>query len=158
MRRPSMRKQKTTVPPPDHIVVVIFENKHRASVMASGQAPYLDKLADRGANLTRSYGITHPSQPNYLALFSGSTHGVTGMDVPRTLARPTTWAISSVSQASALSAMLSPCRILASAAADRVATSANTTRGSTSAHCQQAPTALSATFPATTAGCPLWRS
>jgi phosphatidylinositol-3-phosphatase len=27
--------------------------------------------------MTRSYGVTHPSQPNYLALFSGSTHGVT---------------------------------------------------------------------------------
>ena len=25
---------------------------------------------------TRSYAITHPSEPNYLALFSGSTQGV----------------------------------------------------------------------------------
>jgi phosphatidylinositol-3-phosphatase len=85
VRRPSTRKQKTTVLRPDHIVVVIFENKHRTSVMGSGQAPYLDKLADRGANLTRSYGITHPSQPNYLALFSGSTHGVTGNGCPQNL-------------------------------------------------------------------------
>ena len=70
------------MPAPDHIVVVIFENKHRTSVMGSGQAPYLDKLAAKGASMTHSYGVTHPSQPNYLALFSGSTQGVSGNGCP----------------------------------------------------------------------------
>jgi phosphatidylinositol-3-phosphatase len=50
------------VPRPDHIVVVILENKHRSSVTT--QAPYLNKLAAKGANMTHSYGATHPSQPN----------------------------------------------------------------------------------------------
>jgi hypothetical protein len=68
---------------PDHIVVVIFENEHRSSVIGSAQAPYLNELAARGANLTHSYGITHPSQPNYLALFSGSTQGVTSNACPQ---------------------------------------------------------------------------
>jgi hypothetical protein len=58
-------------------VVVIFENKHRSSVIGSAQAPYLNKLAAKGASMRHSYGVTHPSQPNYLALFSGSTQGVT---------------------------------------------------------------------------------
>jgi len=62
--------------PPDHIVVVIFENEHRSHVIGNPRAAYLNKLAGQGANMTRSYGITHPSQPNYLALFSGTTHGV----------------------------------------------------------------------------------
>jgi len=57
-------------------VVVIFENEHRSNVIGNPRAPYLNKLAGQGANMTRSYGITHPSQPNYLALFSGTTHGV----------------------------------------------------------------------------------
>src|SRR5829696_2022490 len=78
---PSLRAadkfQEAVVPRPDHVVVVILENKHRSSVIGSPQAPYLNKLAVRGANMTRSYGVTHPSQPNYLALFSGSTQGVT---------------------------------------------------------------------------------
>jgi Phosphoesterase family len=82
-RRPSPTKQGAAVPRPDHVVVVILENKHRSSVMGSGQAPYLDKLATKGANMTHSYGVTHPSQPNYLALFSGSTHGVTGNACPQ---------------------------------------------------------------------------
>jgi Phosphoesterase family len=77
------KKQRAAVPPFDHIVVVILENKHRTSVMGSGQAPYLDKLAAKGASMTHSYGVTHPSQPNYLALFSGSTQGVTSNACPQ---------------------------------------------------------------------------
>ena len=71
------KNRKAVVRRPDHIVVVIFENRHRSTVIGNTRAPYLNKLAGQGANMTRSYGVTHPSQPNYLALFSGSTHGVT---------------------------------------------------------------------------------
>jgi hypothetical protein len=73
---PVAKNSKAAAQRPDHIVIVIFENKHRSSVIGNPRAPYLNKLARQGANMTRSYGITHPSQPNYLALFSGSTHGV----------------------------------------------------------------------------------
>jgi hypothetical protein len=38
---------------------------------------FLSSLAARGASFSEMYGITHPSQPNYFALFSGSTQGVT---------------------------------------------------------------------------------
>ncbi len=65
------------VPRPDHVVVVVLENKDRSSVIGSSSAPYLNALARRGANLTQSYGVTHPSQPNYVAMFAGSQHGVT---------------------------------------------------------------------------------
>jgi acid phosphatase len=39
-------------------------------------AQYINQLANDGASFTNSFAITHPSQPNYLALFSGSTHGI----------------------------------------------------------------------------------
>lgn len=65
------------VPRPDHVVVVMMENEHRSSVIGSAQAPYLNSLAAQGANLTASYGVTHPSQPNYISLFSGSQQGFT---------------------------------------------------------------------------------
>lgn len=71
------------VPEFDHIVVVMFENKADAQITASS-APYFKSLAAQGANFTQAYGITHPSQPNYLALFSGSTQGVTGDSCPLT--------------------------------------------------------------------------
>jgi Phosphoesterase family len=81
--RSAPKKPKAIAQRPDHIVVVIFENKHRSSVMGSAQAPYLNKLAARGASMTRSYGVTHPSQPNYLALFSGSTQGMRSNACPQ---------------------------------------------------------------------------
>jgi hypothetical protein len=81
--RPTDANSKTAVQRPDHIVVVIFENKHRSNVIGSAQAPYLNKLAAKGASMTHSYGVTHPSQPNYLALFSGSTQGVTSNACPK---------------------------------------------------------------------------
>jgi hypothetical protein len=53
---------------------VVEENHSASQVMGS---PYLSSLAARGASSSRTYGITHPSQPNYFALFSGSTQGIT---------------------------------------------------------------------------------
>src|SRR5205814_308528 len=47
-------------------------------------APYINALAAQGALFTNSFGVTHPSQPNYLALFSGSTQGLTDDSCPHT--------------------------------------------------------------------------
>jgi hypothetical protein len=70
------------LPRPDHIVIVVEENKSYAQVIGSAAAPYINRLASEGALFTNSYAIAHPSQPNYLALFSGSTHGVSNDDCP----------------------------------------------------------------------------
>jgi hypothetical protein len=66
-----------TVPTPEHVVVVVLENKDIDQVLGTGNAPYLDHLAQTGADFTNAHAETHPSQPNYLALFSGSTQGIT---------------------------------------------------------------------------------
>ncbi|MYS21257.1 Phosphoesterase family protein [Streptomyces sp. DvalAA-14] len=65
------------VPTPDHTLVVVMENHAYSQVIGSSSAPYINSLATGGANLTQNHGITHPSQPNYYALFSGSTQGIT---------------------------------------------------------------------------------
>ncbi|MBW8487181.1 alkaline phosphatase family protein [Actinomadura parmotrematis] len=65
------------VPALDHVVVVVLENHAYSQVIGSSSAPYINSLAAGGANLTAFYAETHPSQPNYFALFSGSTQGVT---------------------------------------------------------------------------------
>jgi hypothetical protein len=72
-----------SVPKFDHIVLVMFENKASSQITASS-APYFQSLAAQGANFSQSYAITHPSQPNYIALFSGATQGVTNDDCPKT--------------------------------------------------------------------------
>jgi len=70
------------------VVVVVLENKASTEIVGNPDAPFLTDLAAHGLQLTNSYAITHPSEPNYLALFSGSTHGVTGDDCPVPLSGP----------------------------------------------------------------------
>jgi phospholipase C len=73
------------LPRPDHVVIILEENHGYAQIMDKrNRASYIHALAKRGALLTESYSVTHPSQPNYLALFSGSTHGITNDGCPLT--------------------------------------------------------------------------
>lgn len=71
---------------PDHIVVVMEENHSTenvgsfARIIGNDEAPYINSLAKNGRLFTDAYAVAHPSQPNYLALFSGSTQGVTDDD------------------------------------------------------------------------------
>ncbi len=67
-----------------HIVVVIEENHSYSEVIGNANAPYITSLANNGAKMTQSFAVTHPSQPNYLALFSGSTQGITDDSCPHT--------------------------------------------------------------------------
>src|SRR5262245_19340249 len=72
-------------PRPDRMVIVFEENKGYSQIIGSGQAPYINFLAQNGANFTSFYGMTHPSQPNYLEFFSGSNQGVTSNATPPNL-------------------------------------------------------------------------
>jgi phosphatidylinositol-3-phosphatase len=63
--------------PRARVVLLVMENKERGQVLGSPDAPYMTALARRYGSATRSFAITHPSLPNYLALVSGSTHGIT---------------------------------------------------------------------------------
>jgi hypothetical protein len=62
---------------PAHIAVLVMENQSYDELIGSPSAPYLNSLARTYGLATNSYGITHPSFPNYLALTSGSTQGQT---------------------------------------------------------------------------------
>ncbi|MGC1370804.1 MAG: alkaline phosphatase family protein [Candidatus Sulfotelmatobacter sp.] len=65
------------LPLPAHVIVVVEENEPYSQIIGYSQAPYINSLAAEGALFTNSHAIAHPSQPNYLALFSGSTQAVT---------------------------------------------------------------------------------
>jgi acid phosphatase len=79
---PGLIAPAQSVPRPEHIVVVLEENHAYSQIIGSSDAPYINTLASEGALFTQSYAITHPSQPNYLALFSGSTQGLTSDSCP----------------------------------------------------------------------------
>lgn len=57
----------------NHIIIVVLENTDYKDAI---KQDFLGTFAHKGALLTESHGVRHPSQPNYIALVSGSTHGV----------------------------------------------------------------------------------
>ncbi len=76
------------VPTYDHIIVVMMENHDYSEIIGNPQAPYINSLAAGGALLSNYSAITHPSQPNYFALYAGSTFGIAD-DNPYTETGPT---------------------------------------------------------------------
>jgi hypothetical protein len=76
------------LPRPDHIVIVVDENHSYSSIVGNPDAPYITSLTHQGANFTQYKALTAPSQPNYIALFSGSQQGVIDDNVPYTFDAP----------------------------------------------------------------------
>ena len=73
---PKVGPPSVRVPPFTHVVVVVFENHEASSIAGNADAPTFNALARRYATLTDYDAIGHPSLPNYLALVSGSAHGI----------------------------------------------------------------------------------
>jgi acid phosphatase len=65
------------VPTPAHIVIVVEENRSQSNIIGNKAAPFINQLAVNGAMMAQSFAEVHPSEPNYYALFAGSTLGVT---------------------------------------------------------------------------------
>lgn len=62
----------------DKVFVIVLEN---ASASQALRQPYMKSLLSRGAYLSNFYAAEGHSQPNYFAMTSGSTHGVTTNDM-----------------------------------------------------------------------------
>lgn len=81
-RSAAPRARRARVPRYSHVVVVMEENHSYAQIIGSSQAPYINALARQGALFTNSHAISHPSEPNYMAITSGSTYGLTSDACP----------------------------------------------------------------------------
>lgn len=75
--RPSTSASATPKAGLAHIFVIIEENHPYSEVIGSSGAPYINSLASKYALATNYHSVASPSLPNYLALTSGSTNGVT---------------------------------------------------------------------------------
>jgi phosphatidylinositol-3-phosphatase len=62
-------------------VLVVVEENHSYDQMKSGM-PFLAGVSDRYRYATHWTAITHPSEPNYLAIAGGSTFGVADDEAP----------------------------------------------------------------------------
>jgi hypothetical protein len=59
-----------------HVITIVMENEEDVDILGNAAAPYANRLIPRYGLATQSFAIGHPSLPNYLALTSGSTDGV----------------------------------------------------------------------------------
>jgi acid phosphatase len=70
-------------PPPaewDHVVLLVMENKSYSQIFKkfASSAPYIQSLVAQCGLATNYWSVFPKSLPNYIALVSGSTQGLTG--------------------------------------------------------------------------------
>lgn len=67
-----------TIAKPDHVVILMLENYGYSKIVGNPNAPHINALINdaNAALFTQSYGLFHPSQPNYIALYSGNNQGI----------------------------------------------------------------------------------
>ncbi|MGH3257490.1 MAG: alkaline phosphatase family protein [Streptosporangiaceae bacterium] len=57
----------------DHVFIIMLENHAADHVIGDPAAPYMTYLANTYGQATDYFGVTHTSEPNYIAATSGST-------------------------------------------------------------------------------------
>lgn len=61
----------------DAVVIIMEENKPKDAIIGNSAAPYINKLAGTYSQAGNYFAVTNPSLPNYIALTSGTTAGIT---------------------------------------------------------------------------------
>ena len=56
----------------DRVFIIVLENHSEHSVIGDPNAPFITSLAQTYGEATNYFGVTHPSEPNYVAMISGS--------------------------------------------------------------------------------------
>ncbi|HEX7471960.1 MAG TPA: alkaline phosphatase family protein [Candidatus Limnocylindrales bacterium] len=64
------------VPAFRHVYLIVMENHEFGTIVGDPRARYINTLIERSGLATNYSAVAHPSEPNYLALFAGSTFGV----------------------------------------------------------------------------------
>ncbi|MEI6289647.1 MAG: alkaline phosphatase family protein [Chloroflexota bacterium] len=74
---PTLNPEIAAVPNFDHIVWIVLENRSYSDVIGNVEFPYFNQLAKNNVLLTNYFAVSHPSLPNYIAMISGDTQGIT---------------------------------------------------------------------------------
>jgi len=56
----------------DRAFIIVLENHSAKGVIGDPNAPFITSLAQRYGEAANYFGVTHPSEPNYIAMTSGS--------------------------------------------------------------------------------------
>ena len=65
-----------SVPRYQHIFLMVMENSSYDDIIGSSHAPHLNALAKQYGLATNYWAVTHPSEPNYIAMIGGSFFGI----------------------------------------------------------------------------------
>ena len=72
----SASSANSAIPRYQHIVEIMMENTSYATIIGNPLAPQINSLAGKYGLATNYFGVTHPSEPNYMANMAGSYFGV----------------------------------------------------------------------------------
>jgi phosphatidylinositol-3-phosphatase len=64
------------------VIWILMENHSFNEIIGNSAAPYINQLASHCGLATNYFAVSHPSLPNYIALTSGSTQGITDDNPP----------------------------------------------------------------------------
>ena len=67
---------EATIPHYQHIVEIMMENTSYGTIIGNPNAPNINALAQTYGLATDYFGVTHPSEPNYVANIGGSYFGI----------------------------------------------------------------------------------
>jgi len=75
----------SSIPPPStqgngtirHVLIIVIENIEYSNVIGDRSAPYENNLTGTYALATNYFAVSHPSEPNYIAMIAGSTLNIT---------------------------------------------------------------------------------
>lgn len=73
---PTSAAAPAAIPNFSHIFEIVFENKEASQVIGNANAQYFNGLARQYGLAANFTATTHPSLPNYIALTSGDTYGI----------------------------------------------------------------------------------
>lgn len=71
-----MLGEAASVPRYQHIFLIMMENQGYSNMIGNAHTPHINDLARRYGLATQYYGVTHPSEPNYVALIGGDYFGI----------------------------------------------------------------------------------
>src|SRR5262245_20096109 len=60
----------------DRVFIIVLENHSENAVIGDQNAPFITSLAHKYGEAANYFGVTHPSEPNYIAMTSGSNWSI----------------------------------------------------------------------------------
>jgi phospholipase C len=70
------RDSRSSIKNFQHVFIIMMENTGFDTLIGNPNAPFINAAAANFGMASNYFGVTHPSQPNYIAATSGSTNGV----------------------------------------------------------------------------------